>query len=83
MAEPNFARELSHGRAWVSSPSHWSIRHPCQYHAMSAKGVKRASPGASIEKNPLGDVELTDEDAQKLSGIQKEIARTELLLGTC
>ncbi|KAI0728564.1 hypothetical protein C8Q72DRAFT_833240 [Fomitopsis betulina] len=47
---------------------------------MSGKGVKRASPGASIEKNPLGDVELTDEDAQKLSGIQKEIARTELLL---
>ena len=50
---------------------------------MSGKGVKRASPGASTEKNPLGDVELTDEDAQKLSGIQKEIARTELLLGTC
>ncbi|KAH9835830.1 uncharacterized protein C8Q71DRAFT_908227 [Rhodofomes roseus] len=47
---------------------------------MSGKGVKRASPGASTEKNPLGDVELTDEDAAKLNDIQKEIARTELLL---
>ncbi|CCM01618.1 uncharacterized protein FIBRA_03679 [Fibroporia radiculosa] len=47
---------------------------------MSNKGVKRASPGASGEKNPLGDVEIGDEEAQKLQGIQKELARTELVL---
>ena len=49
---------------------------------MSNKGVKRASPGADVEKNPLGDVELSDEDAVKLQGIQKDIARVELALGT-
>ena len=49
--------------------------------AMSSKGVKRASPGAETEKNPFGDVELTDEDAVKLQGIQKDIARVELALG--
>ncbi|PIL29656.1 hypothetical protein GSI_08293 [Ganoderma sinense ZZ0214-1] len=47
---------------------------------MSSKGVKRASPGAETEKNPFGDVELTDEDAVKLQGIQKDIARVELAL---
>lgn len=50
---------------------------------MSSKGVKRASPGAEAEKNPLGDVELTDEDAVKLQAIQKDVARVELALGTC
>lgn len=50
---------------------------------MSSKGVKRASPGAESEKNPLGDVELTDDDALKLQAIQKDIARVELALGTC
>lgn len=44
-------------------------------------GIKRASPGAEDEKNPLGDVELTDEDAQKLQELQRDIARTELILG--
>ena len=48
---------------------------------MSSKGVKRASPGADVEKNPLGEVELSDEDAVKLQGIQKDIARVELALG--
>ncbi|EMD41636.1 hypothetical protein CERSUDRAFT_110207 [Gelatoporia subvermispora B] len=47
---------------------------------MGSKGVKRSSPGADLEKNPLGDVELTDEDAEKLQNIQKDIARTELVL---
>ncbi|OSD05920.1 hypothetical protein PYCCODRAFT_1464619 [Trametes coccinea BRFM310] len=47
---------------------------------MSNKGVKRASPGADVEKNPLGDVELTDEDAVKLQAIQKDVARVELAL---
>ncbi|KAI0651556.1 hypothetical protein C8Q79DRAFT_933983 [Trametes meyenii] len=47
---------------------------------MSNKGVKRASPGAESEKNPLGDVELTDEDAVKLQAIQKDVARVELAL---
>lgn len=50
---------------------------------MSNKGVKRASPGAESEKNPLGDVELTDDDAVKLQAIQKDVARVELALGTC
>jgi hypothetical protein len=44
--------------------------------------VKRASPGADTEKSPLSDVELSDENAQKLQGVQKDIARTELVLGT-
>ena len=48
---------------------------------MSNKGVKRASPGADVEKNPLGDVDLSDEDASKLQVIQKDIARVELALG--
>ena len=50
---------------------------------MSNKGVKRASPGADIEKNPLGDVELSDEDAITLQSVQKDVARVELALGTC
>ena len=49
---------------------------------MSSKGVKRASPGADVEKNPLGDVEVSDEEALKLQAIQKDIARVELALGT-
>ena len=44
-------------------------------------GKKRASPGADTEKNPLQSVELSDEDAQKLQDVQKQIERAELLLG--
>lgn len=44
-------------------------------------GKKRASPGADIEKDPLESVELSDEDAQKLQDVQKQIERAELLLG--
>lgn len=44
-------------------------------------GKKRASPGAVTEKNPLESVELSDEDAQKLQDVQKQIERAELLLG--
>ena len=43
-------------------------------------GTKRGSPGAEDEKNPLQDVELSDEDAKKLQGVQREIARVELVL---
>ncbi|KAF9229534.1 hypothetical protein BS17DRAFT_743712 [Gyrodon lividus] len=43
-------------------------------------GKKRASPGTDTEKNPLEGVELSDEDAQKLQDIQRQIERTELLL---
>ncbi|KAL0950743.1 hypothetical protein HGRIS_007516 [Hohenbuehelia grisea] len=43
-------------------------------------GTKRASPGAEEEKNPLHSVELSDEDAQKLNAVQKDIARVELAL---
>lgn len=46
-----------------------------------AKGTKRASPGADTEKNPLQDVELSEEDAKKLQTVQREIARAELVLG--
>lgn len=49
---------------------------------MSSKGVKRGSPGADSEKNPLGDVDLSDQEAIKLQAIQKDIARVELALGT-
>lgn len=49
--------------------------------AIMAKGTKRASPGAEAEKNPLQDVELSDEDAKKLQQLQHDIARAELVLG--
>ncbi|EIN13651.1 hypothetical protein PUNSTDRAFT_94862 [Punctularia strigosozonata HHB-11173 SS5] len=42
-------------------------------------GVKREA-GAEVEKNPLADVELSDEDAAKLQEVQKDIARAELIL---
>lgn len=45
---------------------------------MSGKGVKRASPGAEDQKNPLGEVELSDEDAGKLQELQRHYARVEL-----
>ena len=45
------------------------------------KGTKRASPGAEDEKNPLQSVELSDEDAKKLTLIQRDLARAELVLG--
>lgn len=48
---------------------------------MAKSGVKRASPGAEKAKNPLSDVELSDEDAAKLNVVQKDIARAELMLG--
>lgn len=44
-------------------------------------GTKRASPGADTEKNPLSNVELSDEDAAKLANLQNELARAELVLG--
>jgi len=44
------------------------------------KGTKRASPGADGEKNPLQNVELSDEDAAKLQSVQRNIARVELVL---
>lgn len=48
---------------------------------MSGKGVKRASPGAEDQKNPLGEVELSDEDAGKLQELQRHYARVELAVG--
>jgi hypothetical protein len=44
-------------------------------------GIKRSSPGASSEKNPLADVELTEADAAKLTEIEQQLARVELILG--
>lgn len=46
-----------------------------------AKGTKRGSPGAEEEKSPLAEVELGDEDAKKLTEIQRDLARAELVLG--
>ena len=46
-----------------------------------AKGTKRGSPGAEAEKSPLADVELSDEDAAKLTKIQRDLGRAELILG--
>lgn len=48
---------------------------------MSGKGVKRASPGAEEQKNPLGDVDITDEDAKKLQELQRNYHRVELGIG--
>ena len=45
------------------------------------KGTKRGSPGAELEKSPLQNVELSDEDAKKLQQVQRDIARAELVLG--
>lgn len=42
-------------------------------------GTKRASPGAEDEKS-LQNAELSDEDAKKLEGIQRDLARAELVL---
>lgn len=43
---------------------------------------KRASPGADVKKsiNPLEGVEIGDEDAKKLTDVQKDIQRAELIL---
>lgn len=46
-----------------------------------AKGTKRGSPGAEEQKSPLADVVLSDDDAKKLTDIQKDLARAELILG--
>ena len=43
--------------------------------------VKRSSPGAEEQKSPLANVELGDEDAQKLREIQRDLARAEIVLG--
>ncbi|KAH9487076.1 Protein SET [Psilocybe cubensis] len=45
-----------------------------------AKGTKRASPGAEEEKSGLSNAELGEEDAQKLTEIQRDLARVELVL---
>ncbi|KAJ6501667.1 hypothetical protein C8R47DRAFT_1108264 [Mycena vitilis] len=47
---------------------------------MAKGGVKRASPGADDEKNPLANVDLTEEDAKKLAKTQRDIGRVELAL---
>ena len=47
---------------------------------VSTTGTKRGSPGADVEKSFM-NVELSDEDAQKLQAVQKDLARVELLLG--
>ncbi|KAF9535465.1 hypothetical protein CPB83DRAFT_841799 [Crepidotus variabilis] len=45
-----------------------------------SKGTKRGSPGAEEEKSPLANVELSDDDAKKLTDIQRDLARAELIL---
>lgn len=45
-------------------------------------GTKRASPGAEAEKNPLADIEITDEIAQKLGDVSRDIERAEFIQGT-
>ncbi|KAJ7630571.1 hypothetical protein FB45DRAFT_915903 [Roridomyces roridus] len=49
---------------------------------MAKGGVKRASPGADDEKdsNPLSNVELSEEDAKKLTEAQRELGRLELVM---
>ncbi|KAF8649869.1 hypothetical protein AX16_005631 [Volvariella volvacea WC 439] len=44
------------------------------------KGTKRGSPGAEAEKNPLQNVELSEEDAKKLEVLQRDYARAELVI---
>ncbi|KAJ7293202.1 hypothetical protein C8J57DRAFT_1268395 [Mycena rebaudengoi] len=45
---------------------------------MSKAGIKRGSSGE--EKNPLADVNLSDEDAAKLTNAQRDIGRVELAM---
>jgi len=45
-------------------------------------GKKRASPGADTEKNPLGDIELSDAHNEKLNKISDESSRVDIALGT-
>lgn len=45
-------------------------------------GKKRASPGADTEKNPLGDVELSDVHNEKLDKICEEANRVDIFIGT-
>ncbi|KAJ7356994.1 hypothetical protein DFH08DRAFT_850715 [Mycena albidolilacea] len=49
---------------------------------MAKGGVKRGSPGADDEKNqnPLANVDLSEEDAQKLAKTQRELGRVELAM---
>jgi len=47
---------------------------------MAKTGVKRASPGADEEKNPLAGVELSEEDAKVLQGAQRDLGRVELAM---
>ena len=44
-------------------------------------GKKRASPGADIEKNPLGDVGLSDVHNEILDNISSESNRVDIALG--
>lgn len=45
-------------------------------------GRKRASPGVDTEKNPFGDVELSDVHNEKLDKICDESNRVDIFLGT-
>ena len=44
-------------------------------------GKKRASPGADTEKNPLGDLELSEVHSEKLFNIAEESDRVDIALG--
>jgi hypothetical protein len=45
-------------------------------------GKKRASSGADIEKNPLGDAKLSDAQEDELKRISDESRRVDIALGT-
>ncbi|KAJ7456603.1 hypothetical protein FB451DRAFT_1098750 [Mycena latifolia] len=47
---------------------------------MAKGGVKRASPGADEEKNPLANVDLSEEDAKNLQKAQRDLGRVELAM---
>ncbi|KAJ7462750.1 hypothetical protein B0H11DRAFT_2054146 [Mycena galericulata] len=47
---------------------------------MAKGGVKRASPGADEEKNPLSNVDLSEEDAKNLASAQRDLGRVELAM---
>lgn len=50
--------------------------------SMAKGGVKRASPGADEEKNPLSNVDLSEEDAKNLANAQRDLGRVELAMGS-
>jgi hypothetical protein len=45
-------------------------------------GKKRSSPGADVEKDPLEDINISDETYEALEEVEKDLGKIDLILGT-